>query len=293
VISYKLQNVKKKKIMQGIYKLVFKGLEDFPYVGQSLDIDRRYRAHIASLKRGKSNFKLQEAYEMCGEPELVILEETSDLTREVFWIDQLGSIENGLNITKGGDSSGSGYNHARSKYSREQIIQVLEYLTDPAQTNNMIMDSTGVSTATINDIKNGRSHIWLQDEFPDLYTKIANINRYTHDILEPVWVVSPDNKEYEVENSAESIREAIPNADNLLVAGILKVIKGGTYKGWRLKGSDNLLCTLVSPDNTIHKIYKRGISEFARNHGLTKQGLSNLIHHPKKVYKGWKHLIEK
>lgn len=277
--------------MQGIYKLVFKGLEDFPYIGQSLNIEARYKAHITSLKRGGSNYKLQEAYEMCGEPALEIVELTKDKSREAYWIEHYDVINTGLNMREG--PFGEGYNHAKSKYTREQLISALKELSNPANTLDIISAVTGVSNATINDIRAGRSHLWLQDEFPELYEALSNINRATHSILKPVWITSPEGIEYEVEPCTASIRSTIPKADKLLVQGILRVLKGETYKGWTLKGTNNVLCTLISPIGTIHEVKDRQITKFAKENGMTKQGLHYLINHPKKSYLGWKHLIEK
>ena len=45
----------------GIYQLVFKGT-DKVYIGQSIDIEHRYKGHISCLQLGKGVSKLQNAY---------------------------------------------------------------------------------------------------------------------------------------------------------------------------------------------------------------------------------------
>lgn len=156
--------------MIGIYKLVFEGLEDFPYVGRSIHIDLRLSQHYRSLEKGTtSNYKLQEAFEMSSYPKLEVLEECtieqlSD--REDYWITKLDAINNGLNITKGVGSSGSGFNHAKSKYSKEQITEAFFMLLDPLSKVSNISKATGITEAMLNTLLRGSTHLWLAEEYP-------------------------------------------------------------------------------------------------------------------------------
>ena len=78
------------------------------YIGQSDDIDRRLKAHKASLKSGTHhNTYLQNSYNKHGERafEYSIIEEcdVADLDeREMFWIAEYDSFYSGYNMTTGG-----------------------------------------------------------------------------------------------------------------------------------------------------------------------------------------------
>lgn len=80
------------------------------YVGQSSNIDARFRSHKYSLNNGNhSNPSLQKSYDEYGEDnfEFMVLENCSinqlnDL--EVKYIDELDSIQSGFNSLRGGGS---------------------------------------------------------------------------------------------------------------------------------------------------------------------------------------------
>lgn len=69
----------------GIYK-IYNTIEDKCYIGQSLDIEKRWKGHVNELKKGKHiNKKLQLAFDKYGIEafEFSILKEVEDL----IWID--------------------------------------------------------------------------------------------------------------------------------------------------------------------------------------------------------------
>ena len=309
--------------MIGIYKLVFKDL-DWVYVGQSSNIDLRYKAHLRSLEKGLGNIKIKEAYNMCGAPELAVLEECKeeDLNnREVYWIDKLDSFNNGLNASKGGDIyAGKGLSHYNSKYSREQILKSLTLLKDVSLSYKDISDITGVSAQTIYSVRKGNSHQWVLEEFPELLEEISEVSRvksgYDHhkskftkeqliysfklltdpgltlDNIEEItgvsknqlnaistgrshiWlqeelpaeyaiiqskrdkyanIISPEGKEYLVISIAEFVKEM--GEDKTFASGIGSVINGRSkqYKGWRLKGTE-IEEYYITKDSTVHKV---------------------------------------
>jgi group I intron endonuclease len=280
--------------MQGIYKLVFKGFEDYPYIGQSKNIEARYKAHLKAFVRGCYNDKLQGAYDVAGVPELVILEETSELNnREVYWIKYYNSVEHGLNITAGGDSSGNGYQHARSKFSREQILEAFYLLQDFNNTYDDIAEITGVSRSVVSLISQGRNHLWLKDEFPEEYegmlalrskrTLKRTLKKYDYPVL-----YTPDNLKlisYDLKDLAEKY--------NVSLDGLTKLISGKsiTYKGFSLSEQKSPYPVFYSPEAKLYRTSNLAklAKKFFREYGLTRQVLSNLVNKKSKRTKtGWR-----
>ena len=102
----RLDTVKK---VRGIYKVTNK-INGKVYIGQSVDIGRRWREHMtvkddiyfhkAIQKYGVENFKW-EVIEKCKKKDLD--------EREIYWIEYYDSFNKGYNCTKGGDgNSGEG-----------------------------------------------------------------------------------------------------------------------------------------------------------------------------------------
>lgn len=103
----------------GIYKITNK-LNNKSYVGQSIDIFHRWKEHsmpydntkihIAIKEQGIQNF-IFEILEICSQDQLD--------EREIYWINQIDSYNEGYNMTTGGQSS---YSEKVSPY-RKQVNQ--------------------------------------------------------------------------------------------------------------------------------------------------------------------------
>lgn len=352
----------------GIYKLKFNGLEDWPYVGQSRNIEVRYKAHLTTLARGIGNASVLEAYEMCGPPELEILEECMEgvlNTREKYWINKLDSHNNGLNKTPGGDIyMGSGVNHYkskftkeqivegmkklrdtnitidqaakdvgmtyaalyqiksgithtwfqeeypevfmelqdqdrrkkkgycnRSKYTKEQLLEVWKLLQNPELTYIMIEDLTEVSKNQIYSIASGRSHEWLQEEFPKEYIVIRNINRVSHKTWEDssVTLVSPEGEEFFVETGPTEFANLI-GENKAFIAGISLVLNGkaSQYKGWTRKDNPLQVHYLISPLKEFIILKEIEHAEFCAKNQVHRQSLSLLLANKQRTTKGFR-----
>jgi hypothetical protein len=139
-----------------IYKIVFQ--DGTTYVGQTQDYNRRIKEHLST--RGKGSPKLAKAFQQDPEPAFYIVEETTDLDlREVYWIDVLKPE---LNVLPGGDGM-RGLNHPRAKYTRQQILDVVQLWCTTALPVTDISRSTGVEEGTCHDIIKKRSHLWSTD----------------------------------------------------------------------------------------------------------------------------------
>lgn len=96
----------------GIYKIK-NLLNGKLYIGQSVDIESRWRIHVVELKNNcHHNARLQNAWNKYGEEnfDFSIIEECkSDQlnVREIYWIDKLDSYKNGYNLTIGGGNTES------------------------------------------------------------------------------------------------------------------------------------------------------------------------------------------
>lgn len=94
----------------GIY-MVCNKINGFVYIGQSIDIDNRWKQHRRELKNNSHvNQHLQNAWNKYGKEnfDFVIIEECveCDLNdREIYWIKAYDSCNNGYNMTEGGNNT--------------------------------------------------------------------------------------------------------------------------------------------------------------------------------------------
>lgn len=149
---------------------------DIVYVGQtSLKLGARISQHLASLTKGSHyNSKVQEAYTLSKNYTILSLESTTILgldAAEMYWIKELDATNpiKGANKTFGGGSAGKGLQHARSKYTKTTILKIFSLLLS----NNSVLEIRSrlklSSTSIVYSIKNGLSHRWLKEEYPDKY----------------------------------------------------------------------------------------------------------------------------
>ncbi len=230
----------------GIYLLRFKGT-DKVYIGQSIDIEKRFSTHIYKMKYYKANRKLIEAYNSYGQPTLEILfecEKNELDENENLAIKEFNSVINGFNIceTAGGGCDLSGENSASSKFNNKQIIQAFYYLiNDQELTTKQISELTGVSKCVVDKISSFELHKWLEDEFPEDYEILRSrtmISRFgkgktlkEKGIMYPN-IISPDGQSYCVENTSQFAKDFGLNNGHLV-----QVLKGKEkqHKGWKLE----------------------------------------------------------
>lgn len=229
----------------GVYLLKFEGT-DKVYVGQSIDIDRRYTVHLRKLRQGTGNSKMQKAYLEFGKPllEILCLCDRSLLnTKEKEYFDKYDSVNNGLNIASEPSIHLEGPENGASKYTEEQILQVFNLLLNVTNLYKDIESITGVSLSTVRHISNGESHTWLSVEYPDKYRLLESLRGGTRSIYSnsskakgtifPT-ILSPDNIEYTVEIISTFAKEH--GLDSSCLSKVLrKVPKYNSHKGWKLK----------------------------------------------------------
>lgn len=160
----------------GIYALYWWD-QDLVYIGLSVDLNTRKRVHFKSLQDNKHpNYKVQNAYNLCGKPDFICLEYTSasELSdREVFWVNECEALgPNGLNIADPGSSGAK-----NKKYTKVKILKVFSLLYKGVQSYVEIERRTSVPRHIVKSIALGKSHIWLAEYYPDKYDKMRLVDR--------------------------------------------------------------------------------------------------------------------
>jgi group I intron endonuclease len=228
----------------GIYRLCFNGT-DRCYVGQSVNIEKRYKQHLSSFINNKANPKMMEAYIQYGNPFLEILcectvEELDIAENEAIEI--FDCVNNGFNVLEHATDTpeSRGENNGHAKYSNCQVEKVLELLCDPKITFVKISEITGVSVSIIGQTACGKTHQWLEEKYPDMYSNVMSLNGTRISIrnssgargIKYLPVVSPSGEVY---NNISNVREFCrqhalhQSAFSMLLKGNRKI-----HKGWRI-----------------------------------------------------------
>lgn len=160
----------------GIYSLYWEE-QDLVYIGQSVEIETRFNTHLWYLRTGShSNKRVQSAYNKYGKPTLSIIEQCSseELNRlEILWTEEFDSIKTGLNIVGAGDSA-SGTTAKNSKYSKANILKIFSLLYKTTKKHSEIVDRLHLPLYLVSDIAAGRTHYWLQEEYPEKFAKLVH-----------------------------------------------------------------------------------------------------------------------
>lgn len=200
----------------GIYKLSFENTS-YVYIGQSLNIEARYEEHLTELRCGTCNYKMEAAYILFGQPKLEILlkctEEELD-TRELEIINTYDSINKGLNCFNGTTPRTNlrkGYIPVKSKYNEETYYNILNVcLANPDSPPRVIAEITKTDSITVSGIRNLKIHKWLEQKYPEKYSKLVELYNMPKKKVEkptPVkkekelypTILSPDGIEYTLE----------------------------------------------------------------------------------------------
>lgn len=222
----------------GIYLLKFGGT-DKVYVGQSINIENRFRKHLHELRSNTHCSKLQDAYKLYGEPSLEILlecrtSELNNLEKEAIII--FDSFKNGFNtLPEAGNPILHGEDVGTAKYTNDKYKHVLKLLVQksPSYTKREIASICDVSIYTVRHIAALESHTWLKEEMPEEYGILENIknnSRYYHGKQYPL-IQSPDGTIHEVVHVTNFAKE-----HGLLQSKLTEVLRGtrNVHKGWRL-----------------------------------------------------------
>jgi group I intron endonuclease len=227
----------------GIYALMFNEYDPF-YIGQSVNIEKRFKEHLYALARGDSNGKLLYAYKNYGNPELIILEECDTAVlndRELHYINALDTVTTGLNEWAGPVSVCRGQAHPNAKYTDLQILEVIKLLASEKFISfKDISAHTKVSISSIENVSCGKVGSHLKDIVPIEYSimEAKKGNRVSFSssakgrgIVYPT-ILSPSGEEYNIENVTKFAKEHSLNLSH--VCGVLHGVRK-SHKGWKLK----------------------------------------------------------
>lgn len=211
----------------GIYRLCFSGTTKV-YVGQSVNIEKRYLQHLNDFKNNLSAPKLLNAFTLYGKPTLDILVEctVSELDScEEESIQIFNSVIDGFNSYNYSNQAPvqKGTEAGNAKYSEEQILTALTLLTVSGNTINMVTNITGINRNTIVGIMSGSCHIWVKEKHKELLKSANDILVETNRLnrvslcknifsvkaknIKYLKVISPQGKTYVVENINEFAKE--------------------------------------------------------------------------------------
>lgn len=227
----------------GIYKLSFDWL-DKVYIGQSINIEERYKKHLWNLRTGNSSVKLQQAYNLYGIPKLDILAECLEAelnSLENEAIEIFNSFVSGLNGTETSDTMPVlvGTANGNSKYSEDQYICVAEMLCEKIHTAKYIAKATGVSEYVVKHISKCENNSWLSTDHPVLWAKLQELKGARTSYLNSskalgiVYpnIVSPEGVIHQVDNVNAFARE-----HGLAASALHNVLTGKrkSHKQWKL-----------------------------------------------------------
>ena len=145
--------------MVGIYKITNK-ITNQCYIGQSIDIARRWRAHRQAAKDQKTETPLYKAIEEYGinNFEFTVLVECQPKelnSLEKYYISKFDSYNNGYNQTSGG----AGTSNCCVKISIECLIEIYDLLMNSDISLGQIAEEYGVGIDTISEINTGKTRV--------------------------------------------------------------------------------------------------------------------------------------
>jgi hypothetical protein len=300
--------------MIGIYALLWEQ-EGSIYIGQSQNIDIRFKEHVKALSRNSVtyNSKLQDKFNQLGSPKLMVLEECSLLeldTKEVGWIKEFDAINAGLNIAFWGTGITRGTIGPSAVYTKYQILKAFSLLYRTLDTLTHISNRSSVSTNMLTHISAGSCHVWLQEDYPTQYAiMIGNIslrikrNQQGSGIQDTKMYPPLQDEQGNVFYITNVMEFCKNNADLSLlsISNLYAVLNGNrkTHKGFSLVDKNittkttKVTYVVSSPTGEIHTF--TNISEFCRDNTLlqenasaSRKGISSLLRRGRPAYKGWK-----
>lgn len=226
----------------GIYKLVFNGT-DKVYIGQSVDIERRFSAHLLSFKKRTASTKLLKAYQEYGIPKIVFValcnKEYLNIYENIL-IKLYSSYINGFNgLEHAEDLPNRHTNNNGSSlliFTKKQVLDAFSiFINNPILSMKEISDKANISIGMVAAMIEGRNYIWLADIDPINYSKYISNRGHGNSaqskgIVYPD-ILSPDNIVYTVTN-----RSAFAKEHNLDCGALGRVLRkvAKSHKGWKL-----------------------------------------------------------
>lgn len=303
----------------GIYILSFTGTHKL-YVGQSKNIEVRYKQHCSELERGIHTVKLLKAYEIYGLPTLEIetLCDASMLDeKEAYYINLWNAVDDGFNYSKTPSGGvGNGELNPISKYTDKSILDLVDFiLANPELSLVKVSTHTGIGYDTVKNITSGHTYSWLAEVIPDKYYRLQQLkgtrtnrgerqgsSKYTNDSIEKAFklllqdITTPnkviaslcDISETAVQNICAGTRygwlaDKYPEEYKILQAS--REEKRSYSRSAKARGIE--YPPIVSPiDGSVH--YVDNVNKFAKANGLDTGSLNRVLNSKAKSTGGWK-----
>ena len=235
----------------GIYLLKFNNT-DSVYVGQSVNIENRFKQHIYSFKSNTAAPKLTQAYLTYGHPSLEIVLECTIPELDSAEDEAIGifnSTVSGFNtyLSSTEAPSYTGYGYGNSKYSREEILLCVEKLLETPLLNYAnISEACGVNVSTIGKLALTTTHQWVWEEYPEkltcmkllipkraavTYATVSNkLSAKSRGIVYPP-IKNPEGTVFNIDNAYQfaKVNNLAPNHFQEVLNGHRK-----SHKGWKL-----------------------------------------------------------
>ena len=164
----------------GIYKLKFNNDDQLIYIGQSRNIEQRYRHHVTHMRTQQSSRKLNAAYLQHGNPSLIVLE-TCDVSEldvfEEYYIDKFNATIGGLNtINRAVENPGlCGENAPSAIHSRNVYVSIFKHCCEGKLNLREIAELHEVKPGIVEGISGGSKHLWLKEEFHEEYLALEKL----------------------------------------------------------------------------------------------------------------------
>lgn len=156
----------------GIYKI--ENLKNgMVYIGQSVNIERRWIAHRCAANKNKDNYSLHSDIRLYGLEnfsfEIIELCEKEMLNeREIWWINQYNSYKDGYNNTSGG-SNVSGENNPRALLTKEMVYDIRQMYNNHIPFRQVYQQYKDIIS------KRGLQKVWHHETWldicPEVYTE--------------------------------------------------------------------------------------------------------------------------
>ena len=259
----------------GIYRIT---IGDEFYIGSSIDIEHRWKAHTIACNNNKCNRKMAAAFQKSPNLKFEIVEECSADTRierEQFYID---TLKPPLNIAP---VAGCAPGYSRVCRLKDPFGEVHEFksLKHACKKHNLCI---GALSELLNGNKNEHKG-WVRED-------------YDHTLVRRRGVLDPDGNKHIIGSVKEFCKE------NSLPMGSISAVLGGRtvnnhFKGWRLPEHTDIVTGWepkeIIKDGVIIKF--NNPSEVKTHHELKKHNLRhdsllNLVAGRITNHKGWEML---
>ena len=203
-----------------IYKITFDSGDT--YIGQTANFARRKYNHFT--QRGKGSPKLEAAFRKQPTPTMEIIDTATEDNVNELEAKYIEELNPSLNTLPGGEPL-RGLNSPKARYTREQILKVVDLFLNSVHTYTEISELTGVKQGALHDVLKQRTHSWATEAIP--YHKIEEARALRSPKKR---LYSPTNELFEADTIAEL--SSVTGLRISSISSILNSSRGYSDSGW-------------------------------------------------------------